>query len=91
MSDPTPLQLLDDAVHAYAATVDGEDGGAVGAWVLAYEATALIDEPGIQPLTHRQGYAIGPGTSSTSGEGLAASLAVLCRRVIVGSMSGGDA
>jgi hypothetical protein len=82
--DRTPLQRLDDAVHTFAAEIGNT--GTVGAWVVAYELTRIVDEPGALPLQHSAGYAIGPAAGAAAAHGLAAGVAELARQHVVDAM-----
>jgi hypothetical protein len=84
MSDLTPLQRLDDAIHEFAAALGNE--GAVSGWIVAYETTRITNEEGLVPLVHNTGYSVGPATSPAAATGLASALAELCRDEIVYSL-----
>lgn len=85
MTDATPLQRLDDAIHEFAQALGNE--GTVSGWVLAYESTRITSEDGVVPLVHNAGYSIGPATSPAAADGLASALADLCRVQTVYSMN----
>jgi hypothetical protein len=88
MTDLTPLETLDDAVRTFAASID--DTGTIGGWVLAWEASAITDEPGMLPLIHAAGYTTGPATSPATAHGLASALAHVCRNATIDSMTSSD-
>lgn len=77
MSDKTPLEKLDDAIHEYIeATAQQRDNDinstrAVAGWVLGVETTALVQEDNALPLADAQWYASGPQTTSSQAIGLA--------------------
>lgn len=79
MTAQTPLQVLDEAVHAYiAATVPEEDQSrAVAGWTLGIETTALNSNPAPDELVlmDAQHYVIGPQTTSAQALGLSSYVA----------------
>lgn len=71
MTARTPLELLDEAVHAYiAATTDEDETRAVAGWALGIETTAINSDPDDLPLMDAQHYVSGPQTTSSQALGL---------------------
>jgi hypothetical protein len=73
MTEPTPLQRLDDAVHAYTAATDPDgNNAALGGWVLAFQTSYIEDNgPSFEPITWAGNYAVSPGLSPFAAAGLA--------------------
>lgn len=72
MSELTPLQKLDDAVHEYIrATTEADENRAVAGWALGIETTAIVFEDGAIPLADAQHYVVGPQTTTAQAIGLA--------------------
>lgn len=67
----TPLQDLDDAIHAFLdATAD--DGQVVTGWALGISTSRIeYEDEEILPLISGERYALGPQTSATDALGLA--------------------
>jgi hypothetical protein len=68
MSDPTPLERLDEAVREFSAACDNE--GIVAGWVIAYQLTAITQEEGVSPLLSRPDYTMSPSTTGELATGL---------------------
>ncbi len=67
----TPLQDLDDAIHAFLATT-GREGQALHGWVLGISTSRIeYENDDTIPLISGQRYALGPQTHVTDALGLA--------------------
>jgi hypothetical protein len=68
MNEHDARAALDDAIHTYSNTFD--QNGAVGAWTLIYERSALFPEDKNQPIKYAMSYVASPGTSPATAAGL---------------------
>lgn len=83
MTDQTPLQKLDDAIHDFFTAIGDE--GTLNGWVLSYQASLVEDNgPDIDPIAWDAGYSIAPGLSPFAALGLAEHLSTVIRDVYLG-------
>jgi hypothetical protein len=84
MTDRTPLEKLDDAVHEYIKETTGEDPSrSVAGWALGIETTALVFEENALPLADAQHYVFGPQTTISQAVGLGRFVANVLEQHIV--------
>jgi hypothetical protein len=81
MSSATPLERLDDAVHAFLEET-GQGHKAVTGWVLGISTSRVeaSDDGETIPLVTGAQYALGPQTSTTDAGGLVQFLGVVLER-----------
>ena len=76
MTQSTPLQDLDEAIHRFIAETGGE-GKAITGWVLGVATTRIeYSTDDVLPLQSGEAYAIGPQTPVVTAAGLARFLSV---------------
>jgi hypothetical protein len=70
MTDPTPLERLDDAIHDFVGAVD--DDATMAGWALVYQTNYLNPEPpeDMAPLTWDVSYSIQNGLSPFAAIGM---------------------
>ena len=69
MSELTPLQKLDDAIHEYFAALEQE--GTISGWTLAFQSQTLNSNSDLLPLSFASDFTMGPSTSPETAMGLA--------------------
>lgn len=69
MSELTPIQKLEDAIHTY--LDECEDDGALTAWVLAWQTSRINADPDLIPLSFASNFTMGIATSPETAIGLA--------------------
>lgn len=81
MPDQTPLEKLDDALHAYFEETGTEDGRFLTGWIIGMSTARITadDEQSIPLVTGAQ-YSIGPQTSTTDAAGIVRFLEVVMER-----------
>lgn len=92
MSDQTPLEKLDDAIHEYiAATTPRDDTRTVSGWALGIETTAINSNPELGvALMDAQHYVTGPQTTSGQAIGLGRYVAGVHESYIINRTFNGD-
>ena len=68
MTERTPLQKLDDAVHEFIEEVGDE--GVPSGWVLTWQASKLTNIPDLIPLAFSSDFTMSAGTSPELAVGL---------------------
>jgi hypothetical protein len=83
MTEKTPLEKLDDAVHEFIAATTDEGNRAVAGWALGIETSAINPDPELGvALMDAQHYVSGPQTTSAQAIGLAEFVASVYRTYI---------
>ena len=92
MTDLTPLEKLDDAVHEFYAYLIEEEGaqGNISGWVLAYQSSKINPDSTLLPLSFGSEYTMGASTSPETAMGLAHLTAARLERALVFSDNGDD-
>lgn len=90
MSDRTPLEKLDDAIHEFLAETD--DGGkAITGWVVGMSTSRIqVEDDEYLPRVTGQSYALGPQTSMTDAAGIVQFTGVVLEREFWASLADGD-
>ncbi len=81
MSDLTPLEKLDDAVHEFFEALGDE--GNISGWVLAYQSSKLNTDSTFLPLSFASNFTSGASTSPETAMGLAHLTAAKLERALV--------
>lgn len=76
----TPLEKLDEAIREFAREV--EDDGLVSGWVLGYQLSTIVDEPGVLPLRTRTTYSLSPSTTTETALGIHSILGIHLDRAV---------
>lgn len=83
----TPLERLDDAIHAFIAETGGE-GKAITGWVLGCSTSRIeVSEDDSLPLVTGATYSFGPQTSTTDAGGIVQFLSVVIERAHWGMLA----
>lgn len=83
MTDATPLQKLDDAIHEFfESTGVTADGKWITGWVIAASTARTDITDDALPLVTGAQYAFGPQTSTTDAAGLSRFLDVVLERAV---------
>jgi hypothetical protein len=87
----TPLERLDEAIHAYLDET-GQAHKAINGWVVGISTSRVeaSDTGDVLPLVSGAQYALGPQTSTTDAAGLAQFLSVVMERAHWHMLNAGD-
>lgn len=85
MTEPTPIQKLEDAVTEYVAALGDE--GYLSSWFLAFQTSTITSNPDLIPLAFSSDFTMGMSTSGETAIGLAR---VTCARIEQELIEGND-
>lgn len=71
MTELTPLQKLDDAIHEFAKATGLKEQAWISGWVITYSTVQIEPAEDSLPMVSGANYAIGPQTTMTDAAGLA--------------------
>lgn len=81
MSELTPLEKLDDAIHTY--FQECEHSGDLTSWTLAWQSSRLSSNPDVLPLSFTSSFTMSASTSPETAMGLAHLTAARLERFLV--------